>query len=197
MTLKKVAGISVAALMAVMMATTAQAAENGKYVQDSAGKAVKNSAGECVKAQFGSMPEGCEAAPTPPPAPKPAPAPAPKPAPIQKMTMSADANFDFDKAVLKPAGQASLDQFMAGLAGSKVSGISVVGHTDSVGTDAYNQKLSERRAGAVANYLVSKGVPAAAIQAAGKGESQPVADNSSKAGRAANRRVEVEASGTK
>lgn len=70
MTLKKVAGISVAALMAVMMATTAQAAENGKYVQDSAGKAVKNSAGECVKAQFGSMPEGCEAAPTPPPAPK-------------------------------------------------------------------------------------------------------------------------------
>nr|WP_246499783.1 MULTISPECIES: OmpA family protein [Thiothrix] len=111
--------------------------------------------------------------------------------------MSADANFDFDKAVLKPAGQASLDQFMAGLAGSKVSGISVVGHTDSVGTDAYNQKLSERRAGAVANYLVSKGVPAAAIQAAGKGESQPVADNGSKAGRAANRRVEVEASGTK
>ena len=197
MTLKKVAGISVAALMAVMMATTAQAAENGKYVQDSAGKAVKNSAGECVKAQFGSMPEGCEAAPTQPPAPKPAPAPAPKPAPIQKMTMSADANFDFDKAVLKPAGQASLDQFMAGLAGSKVSGISVVGHTDSVGTDAYNQKLSEKRAGAVANYLVSKGVPAAAIQAAGKGESQPVADNGTKAGRAANRRVEVEASGTK
>ena len=199
MTLKKVAGISVAALMAVMMATTAQAAENGKYVQDSAGKAVKNSAGECVKAQFGSMPEGCEAAPTPPPAPKPAPAPAPapKPAPLQKLTMSADANFDFDKAVLKPAGQASLDQFMAGLAGSKVSGISVVGHTDSVGTDAYNQKLSERRAGAVANYLVSKGVPAAAIQAAGKGESQPVADNGSKAGRAANRRVDVEASGTK
>ena len=196
MTLKKMTSIGVTALMAALM-TTATYAEDGKYAQNSEGKAVKNSADECVKAQFGSMPEGCEAAPTPPPAPKPAPAPAPKPAPLQKLTMSADANFDFDKAVLKPAGQASLDQFMAGLAGSKVSGISVVGHTDSVGTDAYNQKLSEKRAGAVANYLVNKGVPAAAIQAAGKGESQPVADNGSKAGRAANRRVEVEASGTK
>ncbi|SDZ98709.1 OmpA-OmpF porin, OOP family [Thiothrix caldifontis] len=196
MTLKKVASISVAALMAAMMMTTAYA-EDGKYVQNSDGKPVKNSSDECVTAQYGSMPEGCEAAP-PAPAPAPAPPPpAPAPAPIQKMTLTSDANFDFDKATLKPAGQANLDQFLSGLAGAKVSGISVVGHTDSVGSDAYNQKLSEQRAAAVANYLAGKGVPAAAIQASGKGESQPVADNSTKAGRAANRRVEVEASGTR
>ncbi|WGZ94718.1 MAG: OmpA family protein [Candidatus Thiothrix putei] len=199
MTLKKVASISVAALMAAMMMTTAYA-EDGKYVQNSDGKPVKNSSDECVKAQYGSMPEGCETAPPPPPPPvtpppvTPPPAP---PAPIQKMTLTSDANFDFDKATLKPAGQANLDQFLSGLAGAKVSGISVVGHTDSVGSDAYNQKLSEQRAAAVANYLAGKGVPAAAIQASGKGESQPVADNSTKAGRAANRRVEVEASGTR
>ena len=113
------------------------------------------------------------------------------------MTLNADANFDFDKADLKPAGKANLDQFMSGLAGAKVTGITVVGHTDSVGSDAYNQKLSEKRASSVANYLTSKGVPAAAIQASGKGESQPVADNATKAGRATNRRVEVEAMGTK
>lgn len=196
MTLKKVAGISIAAMMAAMMATTAYA-EDGKYVQNSAGEAVKNSAGECVNAAYGSMPEGCEAAPAPAPAPAPVPAPAPAPAPIQQLTLNADANFDFDKAVLKPAGQASLDQFLGGLAGAKVSSISVVGHTDSVGSDAYNQSLSEKRAAAVANYLAGKGVPAAAIQASGKGESQPVADNGTKAGRAANRRVEVMATGTR
>ncbi len=161
MTLKKVAGISIAALMAVMMATTANA-EDGKYVQNSDGKAVKNSFDECVNAQYGSMPEGCEAArPAPAPAPAPPPPkPAPAPKPIQQMTLNSDANFDFDKAALKPAGKANLDQFLAGLAGAKVSGISVVGHTDSVGSDAYNQKLSEQRAAAVANYLSSKGVPA-------------------------------------
>lgn len=199
MTLKKVAGISVAALMAVMMATTtATAAENGKYVQNSAGEAVRNSVEKtCVKAQFGSMPEGCEAAPPPPPPPppppKPQPRPQPKPQPPKVLTLSADANFDFDKSTLKPAGKASLDQFMAELAGSRVSGITVVGHTDSIGTTAYNQGLSERRAASVANYLVGKGVPPAAIRAYGRGESEPVASNSTKAGRAANRRVVVTA----
>lgn len=195
MTLKKVAGISVAALMAAMMATAAGAAENGKYVQNSAGEAVKNSVEQtCVQAQFGSMPEGCEAAPPKPEPPKPQP---PKPQPPKVLTLNADANFDFDKADLKPAGKANLDQFMASLAGSKVSGITVVGHTDSVGTDAYNQKLSERRAASVGNYLVSKGVPAAAIQASGRGESEPVASNSTAAGRAANRRVVVTANSVK
>ena len=199
MTLKKMTSIGVTALMAALM-TTATYAEDGKYVQNSEGKAVKNSADECVKAQFGSMPEGCEAAPEPAPAPAPAPPPpkpAPAPKPIQQMTLNSDANFDFDKAVLKPAGKANLDQFLAGLAGAKVTGIYVVGHTDSIGSDAYNQTLSEKRAAAVADYLVSKGVPAAAIKAAGKGEAQPIADNGSKAGRATNRRTEVVAHGSR
>jgi OOP family OmpA-OmpF porin len=195
MTLKKVAGISIAALMATMLTTTAYA-EDGKYVQNSAGEAVKNGAAECVNAQFGSMPEGCEAAP-PAPAPAPAPRPAPAPAPIQKLSLGADANFDFDKAKLKPAGMASLDQFVAGLAGAKVSGITVVGHTDYIGSDAYNQKLSEERATAAADYLASKGIPSAALRVQGMGESQAKQPPASAAQRAADRRVDIEASGTR
>jgi OOP family OmpA-OmpF porin len=199
MTLKKVAGISLAAMMAAMMVTTAHA-EDGKYVQNSDKQAVKNSAGECVNAQFGSMPEGCEAAPPPPaPEPKPQPKPQPKPkppAPIQQLSLGADANFDFDKAVLKPAGQAALDKFVADLAGAKVSGISVVGHTDYIGSTEYNQKLSDKRATAVADYLAGKGIPAAALQAVGKGESEAT-QGAGSAQRAADRRVDVTASGTR
>ena len=200
MTLKKVAGISLAAMMAAMMVTTAQA-EDGKYVQDSSGKAVKNSAGECVQAQFGSMPEGCEAAPPPPPPappkPEPKPQPKPQPKPIQKVSLSADTTFDFDKATLKPAGMMALDQFVGGLQGARVSGISVSGHTDYIGTDAYNLDLSKRRAASVANYLVGKGIPAAALQVQGLGESQAKQPPATAEQRAADRRVDVTASGTR
>ena len=72
-----------------------------------------------------------------------------------------------------------------------------VGHTDSVGTDAYNQKLSERRAAAVKAYLVSKGIAANRVYTEGKGEKSPVADNKTKEGRAKNRRVEIEVVGTR
>ena len=199
MTLKKVAGISLAAMMAAMMVTTAHA-EDGKYVQNGSGEAVKNSAGECVHAQFGSMPEGCEAAPPPPPKPEPKPQPKPlpkpQPKPIQQLSLGADTNFDFDKAVLKPAGQSALDTFVAGLAGAKVSGISVVGHTDYIGSTAYNQTLSEKRAKAVADYLAGKGVPAAALQVVGKGEAE-AKQGAGSAQRAADRRVDITASGTR
>jgi len=205
MTLKKIAGISIAALTAAMMTTTAFA-ENGKYVQNSAGEAVKNSAGECVLAQYGSMPEGCEAAPAPKPAPKSAPRPAPAPAPapkpvhkpvtIQKLSLSADTTFDFDKAVLKPAGKSALDQFVGALAGAKVSGINVVGHTDYIGSTAYNKTLSEKRANSVAGYLASKGIPAGALKVAGMGESEAV-QGGTKAQRAHDRRVDVEAVGSR
>lgn len=202
MTLKKITGISAAAIMAVMMSATVSA-QDEKYLQDSYGNGVKDSYGDCVKAAFGNMAKGCEAAPEPAPAPPPlpapapVPAPAPAPAPIQQISLSADANFDFDKAVLKPAGQAEIDAFLGKLAGAKVTGINVIGHTDSIGAEAYNQKLSEKRAAAVANYMVSKGVPPEALRVSGRGESQPVADNSTKAGRAANRRVDVTAVGTR
>lgn len=138
-------------------------------------------------------------APAPVAAPAPAPAPAPVPAPVaaSKVTFQADAFFDFDKAVLKPEGKAKLDDLAGKIQGITLEAVITVGHTDSVGSDAYNQKLSVRRAEAVKAYLVSKGVDAKSIYTEGKGESKPVADNKSKAGRAQNRRVEIEVVGTK
>jgi outer membrane protein OmpA-like peptidoglycan-associated protein len=114
-------------------------------------------------------------APAPAPAPKPAPAPAPAPA-VQKITLQSKALFDFDKAVLKPEGKAALDaEVVAKLPQvQKLEIVLVSGHTDRIGTDAYNQKLSERRADAVRDYLVSKGVAKDKIEALGLGEKQPV-----------------------
>ncbi|HZV64327.1 MAG TPA: OmpA family protein [Telluria sp.] len=144
----------------------------------------------------------CVAPPPPPPvaAPAPAPAPAPIVAPVptsEKVSFAADAFFDFDKAVLKPEGKAKLDDLGSKLQGINLEVIIAVGHTDSVGTDAYNQKLSVRRAEAVKVYLQSKGVEANRIYTEGKGEKQPVADNKSASGRAQNRRVEIEVVGTR
>ncbi len=121
---------------------------------------------------------------------------APKPAGA-KVTLNADALFDFDKSVLKPAAKASLDSLAGKVKSLTLEVIIAVGHTDSIGTDAYNQKLSIRRAEAVKKYLVSNGIEAKRIYVEGKGESQPVADNKTKEGRAKNRRVQIEAIGTR
>lgn len=139
-------------------------------------------------------------APAPAPARVAAPAPAPAPAPVAaatKVTFAADAFFDFDKAVLKPEGKAKLDGLVSRLGGLNLEVVVAVGHTDSVGSEAYNQKLSVRRAEAVKAYLVSKGVESGRVYAEGKGEAQPVGDNKTRAGRAQNRRVEVEVVGTR
>jgi len=138
------------------------------------------------------------APPAAPPTARPAPAPAAPPAPTsEKVTFAADAFFDFDKAVLKPEAKAKLDDLVGKTKGINLEVIIAVGHTDSVGADAYNQKLSVRRADAVKEYLVSKGVEKNRVYTEGKGEKQPVADNKTSEGRAKNRRVEIEVVGTR
>lgn len=129
--------------------------------------------------------------------PAPAPRPAPQPPAATKVTYAADAFFDFDKSVLKPEGKAKLDDLVGKVKGINLEVIIAVGHTDSVGTDAYNQKLSVRRAEAVKAYLVSKGIEKNRVYTEGKGEKQPVADNKTAEGRAKNRRVEIEVVGTR
>ena len=144
-----------------------------------------------------------KAAPAPAPAAAPAApapraaAPAPAPAAATKVTYAADAFFDFDKSALKAEGKAKLDDLVGKVKGINLEVIIAVGHTDSVGADAYNQKLSVRRAEAVKAYLVSKGIEKNRVYTEGKGEKQPVADNKTKEGRAKNRRVEIEVVGTR
>ena len=152
-----------------------------------------------------------QAAPKVAPAPAPAkPAPAPKPAPEkmlpQKINFSADALFDFDKAVLKPEGKSMLDELSRTLQGAKYEVIIATGHADRFGSVAYNQKLSERRANAVKDYLAAKDIPLNRISATGKGKSQPVTKPGECKGPKSpkviaclqpDRRVDVEVTGTK
>ena len=181
---------------------------NSAYVQDSRGVIARNPFGLCWRAGTWTPADavpGCDGplvqaqAPAPAPvAPPPAPAPAPAPAPTsEKVTFAADTFFDFDKSVLKPDGKAKLDDLTSKLQGMNLEVIIAVGHTDSIGTDAYNQRLSVRRAEAVKAYLVSKGIEANRVYTEGKGEKQPVADNNTSEGRAKNRRVEIEVVGTR
>ena len=161
------------------------------------------------------------AAPAPAPGARPAPAPAPgarpaapaaaapaapaarpaaaaaQPPAATKVTYAADAFFDFDKSVLKPEGKAKLDDLVGKVKGINLEVVIAVGHTDSVGSDAYNQSLSVKRSEAVKAYLVSKGIEKNRVYTEGKGEKQPVADNKTTEGRAKNRRVEIEVVGTR
>lgn len=219
--------VAAAAIATSASAVSAQEAKNDGYVTSPNGQVVKDPFGLCWKTPWFTPAKavaGCDddllpkAPPPPPPAPPrpapppvvapPAPAPAPAPRPpapapapagptIEKVTFAADAFFDVNKAVLKPEGKAKLDDLVSKLGGITLEVIIAVGHTDSDGSDAANQKLSVRRAEAVKAYMVTKGIEANRVYTEGKGEKQPVADNKTKEGKAKNRRVEIEVVGTR
>jgi OOP family OmpA-OmpF porin len=188
-----------------VFSSTAFAGGTSPYVFDSQKQVVRDGVKRCLlnghnKLTADNATEACnpelvkkEAAPVAAPTPPPADVPVKK-----SVTISADTYFDFDKSTLNPAGKQALDELAAEMAAMKsVDKVLVVGHTDSIGTETYNQKLSERRAATVKNYLVEKGISADKIETVGKGESQPIADNKTRAGRAQNRRVEVTVDGMK
>ncbi len=127
-----------------------------------------------------------EAPPPPPAAPPP-----PPPAKAEPLVTLHGPQFDFNKATLKPDGKRMVDHAVQVLKEKAAMKVSVEGHTDSIGSDAYNQKLSMRRAEAVRDYLVSQGIDAARITVKGWGKTKPIADNKTAEGRAENRRVEI------
>lgn len=176
---------------------------NHAYVVDSSGTLVRDSSKDCIRTGSWSEEHAlvecgdaeapmAEAAPTPVAA-------GPKPAAI-RATLQTDAFFDFDKAVLKPEGKAKLDDFVAQMnQHQEVDVLLVTGHTDRIGSNSYNMKLSQRRADAVKHYLVDKGVSGNRIETAAKGEEEPVVSCDGVKGRTAlidclapNRRVNVE-----
>ncbi len=183
------------------------------YAQDARGNVVRDPFGLCWRDGYFTpalaiyecdpdlVPKPVVVPPTPPVAPPPAITPPPS-VMNEKITFAADAFFDFDKATLKPEGKAKLDDLVGKLGAINLEVIIAVGHTDSIGTVPYNQKLSVRRAESVKAYLVSKGVEANRVYTEGKGKSQPIAPNTvngkdNPAGRAKNRRVEIEVVGTR
>jgi OOP family OmpA-OmpF porin len=123
--------------------------------------------------------------------PEAAPAPVPPPAPAPRMPALEGVNFDFDKSVIREPDFAHLDQDVAALKQWPNAKIEVAGHTDSVGTEAYNMGLSLRRANAVRDWLIGQGVAADRLVVKGYGETMPIADNRTPEGRFRNRRVEL------
>lgn len=183
---------------------------NGKPVRDTGGECIRNGVWtpatahpECVKdlaPRPVPVPAPAPRIEVPRPQPTPTPPPAPKPQAVpQKVTFQAETLFDFDKSVIKPEGRSRLDGFITSLNGSgaRYETVIVIGHTDSIGSDAYNLRLGQRRAEAVKAYLISKGIDSRTIKTDSRGEREPVADNKTAAGRAKNRRVVIEVNGTR
>jgi len=189
------------------------------YLNDARNQIIKSPQGMCWRTQWWTpatavcecdkdlMPTAaCTMAAAPmapkPMAPKPAPA-APMPV-TQKVTLSTDVLFDFDRYALKPEGKAKLDELVGKIKDIALEVIIAVGHTDRIGSEAYNQKLSVRRAESVKAYMVSKGIQPNRIYTEGKGEKQPVKTcpdsknfKETVACLAPNRRVDVEVVGTR
>jgi OOP family OmpA-OmpF porin len=164
---------------------------------DSDGDGIPDSRDKCPGTPLGTAVDavGC-----PPAAPKPAPAPAPvvvpppvvaQPAPAVREIITLNLLFDFDSAAIKEEMIPVLEQARQILQEDSATSFLVLGHTCNLGSDAYNQKLSERRAGAVKNWLVGNGIAAERLDAIGYGESRPKYDNSTEESRKLNRRVEI------
>jgi len=200
-------------------ATVAQAQER-VYVIDQRDVVAKSGFGLCWRTGYwtpaaaANDPAGCECDKDllpkevcEPKAPAAAGAAAAGPKPTgEKITVAADALFDFNKAVLRPEGKAKLDELVSKAKAIKLEVILAVGHTDRIGSDAYNQKLSEKRAAAVKEYLVAKGIEANRVYTEGKGEKQPVTGDKCKGNAKTkalidclqpDRRVDIEVIGTK
>ncbi len=224
---KKQIGLAVACALALSLLSGAANAQNQNpdnkaFLDDTRGAAVKSNFGLCWHTAFGPPPPaGPECDPNyvayvAPPAVQPAPAapaqivaltPPPAPAPVaQKLTLDADTLFDFDKSTLRPAGRDALDSFVGKLKDISPETIMTIGHADRIGSDRYNQRLSEQRVATVKAYMVSKGVEANRIYTEGKGETQPVTKAGDCAGPKSakviaclqpDRRVDIEVIGTR
>ncbi len=178
-------------LVAATVASFAASAHTAtNALVDSSGAAVKNDFGQCVEVTTNEAKAECGGA-----------APQPKIVEVP-FVVPANALFDTAKAVIRPRGRAQLAELAKNIKSAekmgkikKITGVKVVGHTDSRGSNAYNQGLSERRAASVRNFLISQGIPAGMITAFGEGEMKPVASNATAEGRQQNRRVNITVSG--
>lgn len=174
---------------------------DGDSDERAAGALIGAAAGALIGGMIGYMlaeeppPPPAPAPPPPPPAPAPPPpAPAPPPPPpAPKKIILRGMNFDFDKTVIKPEFMPVLEEAVRILKENPEVRVTIEGHTDGLGAEAYNQRLSEQRAQTVKDFLVSGGIEASRLQTAGYGETQPMADNSTREGRAMNRRAEFKA----
>ncbi|HBH36472.1 MAG TPA: hypothetical protein DDW45_09050 [Gammaproteobacteria bacterium] len=165
---KKLIAMMAPLSLVAAVAITPLSASAAEYLSDSQGEVVENNYQECWEVSYG-LPTCHE----------------------KHFTFSGNGLFDFDKSSIRPELAANLDQVAAEAKGMSYNSISVVAHTDSWGSDAYNQALSERRAASTVDYLVGLGADPSKISSRGMGESQPVATNETDAGRQLNRRVEI------
>jgi len=196
--MKKASRIALALALATASASSAVSAQTVDNWVSPFGVTWKSAFDLCWRDAFWTPEtgiQGCDGVPAPVAQ---APAQAPVVAPTaQKVVLNADTFFDFDKSVIKPEGRQVLDQVAAQTRQLNLETLIATGHTDSTGPAAYNQGLSERRANAVKDYLVSQGVPADRVYVEGKGASNPIASNATREGRAQNRRVEIEIVGSR
>jgi OOP family OmpA-OmpF porin len=196
----RIGGLITSIAAGVLFASSAIAYEGGmaneSYVGDSSGRNVMDSSGNCVRTSSWKVEDMTVECGAEPPEVVEEVVVVPPPPPVvmyEKTTMSTSALFDFDSDVLKEEGKVALQALGDDIKSKsgKVVDIDIIGHTDSTGPEDYNQGLSERRAQSVADYIISEGIDASIIDVSGEGESNPIASNATREGRAENRRVDV------